>query len=461
MSNAATSAPEPAARRLAVSYYLYAFSDEFVLLYPVYPLLFTDTGLSVPQISSLFLVWSLTCLLLEVPSGVLADALSRRLLLGTAPLLGAVGFGLWVLAPSYGAFALGFVLWGARGALQSGAAEALLYEELDRLGLAARYGRVVGRAKTVGLVAALLATAVAAPVFAAGGYPAVGLASVLASLGCAVVGFTLPEHRRPVSAAAEPPSRQPDAEPLPGRPDPEASPVAPDAGPAGWWAVLRGGLAEARTDRSVRRALLLLPLMLGIWGGLEEYTSLLAGELVPASQVPLLVFLVSAGVMVGGLLTPYGQRLPERWFAVTVALAAVLLALGALSGRPAGFALIAVAFCVLQMASIVMNVRLQQSITGPSRATVTSLAGLGTEVVTISLYGGYALASTVAGHAVVFALFALPYLPVAVALARRTPAASTAATAPAVAGDEEDRCACRHTAETDARRPATGSAGRS
>jgi MFS family permease len=423
MLHSTASAPDVQARRLAATYYLYAFLDEFVLLYPVYALLLTDAGLSIPQVSSLFLAWSLTNVLLEVPSGVLADAVSRRLLLGVAPLLGAVGYGLWVLAPSYGVFALGFVLWGARGALQSGAAEALLYEELDRLGLAGRYGRLIGRAESIGLAAALLATAAAAPVFAAGGYPAVGAASVLASLCCAVAGFALPEHRRPASGADKPARAESDPahpRPTPGAGEPD--PAEPDPEPATWWAILRTGLAEARRDRVVRQALLLLPVMLGIWGGLEEYTSLLAGEVVPAAGVPLLVLLVSAGVMLGGLLTPYGQRLSARWLAATVALSAALLALGALRARPEGFVLIAAAFCGLQMASIVVSVRLQQRITGPSRATVTSLAGLGTELVTISLYGGYALASTVATHKVIFALCAVPYLATAVALALRAPA---------------------------------------
>ncbi|MEQ4301398.1 MFS transporter [Plantactinospora sp. B6F1] len=425
-----SSAPAARARRLITTFYLYAFLDDFVLLYPVYALLFTDTGLSVAQISSLFVIWSLTGIVLEVPSGVWADAVSRRLLLAGGPLLGAVGFGLWVAAPSYWVFALGFVLWGARGALQSGASEALLYDELDRLGLADRYGRVIGRASTVSLLGALLAIAVASPVFAVGGYPAVGVASVLASLLCAAVGLALPEHRAPAPPAA------PSADPVPEGggvvasgggtrvPSGDLVQLAPapvvEAGASGPLAILRGALAEARQSRTVRRALLILPAMLGIWGGLEEYVPLLAGEVAPAADVPLLVLLVWAGVMLGGLLTPFGQRLPARWFAVVVGAASITLALGALTGRPAGFVLVAAAFCALQMASLVADVRLQESIAGPARATVTSLAGLGTELVTIAVYGGYALASTVAGHGVVFGLLALPYLVLAIGLGRTT-----------------------------------------
>jgi hypothetical protein len=51
----------------------------------VYTLLFSDTGLSVWQISSLFVIWSVSSFVLEVPSGACADATSRRRLLVVGP----------------------------------------------------------------------------------------------------------------------------------------------------------------------------------------------------------------------------------------------------------------------------------------------------------------------------------------------------------------------------------------
>jgi hypothetical protein len=87
------------------------------------------------------------------------------------------------------------VLWGAAGALQSGAFEALAYEELDRLGAAPRYPYVIGRATAAGTIAATLAIGLAAPVFAAGGFVAVGAASVAACVSAAAGGDSLPEHR--------------------------------------------------------------------------------------------------------------------------------------------------------------------------------------------------------------------------------------------------------------------------
>ena len=49
--------------------YTYRFLDDFVLLYPVYTLLFSGAGLSVWQISSLFAIWSVSSIAFEVPSG--------------------------------------------------------------------------------------------------------------------------------------------------------------------------------------------------------------------------------------------------------------------------------------------------------------------------------------------------------------------------------------------------------
>jgi MFS family permease len=384
--------------RLAVILYAYTFLDDLILLYPVYALLFADTGLSVAQISTLFVIWSLTGFVLEVPSGAWADAVSRRFLLILGPVLGAIGFGLWVATPSYWAFAAGFVLWGVQGALQSGATEALVYEELDRLGAADRYTRIMGRAHAAGVAAVMVATAVAGPVFAAGGYLAVGLASVLARLGCAAVALAFPEHRSGDRA--------------------EEGPVGTVPAAVGYARTLRDGLREVRTNRSVLRALLLIPAVTAVWGALEEYDALLAeGTGVAARTVPLLVLLVSVGATIGGLAAGVGQRMTAGAFAGTLAAGGLALAAGAISGRPSGFVLLAGAFAVFQMATVVADARLQARITGPSRATVTSLAGLGTEVATIAIYGLYAGASTFAPHRTIFALFAVPYLLVATVLA--------------------------------------------
>ena len=121
----------------------------------------------------------------------------------------------------------------------------------------------------------------------------------------------------------------------------------------------------------------------------------------------------------GSLLAERAGALSARAMGAVVATAGAVMAAGALSGTTAGFALLGLAFLVFQMADVVADARLQSAITGTSRATVTSLAGLGTGVATLMMYAAYGAASRHTGHGLLFALFAVPYLGVALALARR------------------------------------------
>ncbi|MFF0243251.1 MFS transporter [Streptosporangium sandarakinum] len=452
-------------RRLAATLYAYTFLDDFTLLYPLYALLFADTGLSTAEISSLLAIWSLTSLVMEIPSGAWADTVSRRLLLVLAPLLAGAGYALWFLFPSYGAFAAGFVLWGTAGALQSGALEALVYTELEREDAVGRYAGIMGRARALGTGAVMAATALAVPLFAAGGYSLVGVASVLVCLVCAAVAAAFPEHRTHRSHRGtggrdgDPVPDARDGDPAPDTRDRASGPDAPDAldvpdrdrapgsdardrdgGPGGdaedrddgtgeeaepsspraYLGMLRAGLREARGDRAVRRALLLVPAVAALWGALEEYVPLLAaGTGVATETVPLLVLLVSAGVAAGGFLAAAGSRLTGRGLAVLLAVGAVALGAGAAAGNALGFFAIAAAFCVFQTATVLADVRLQNTIAGPARATVTSVAGLATDVASLGVYGGYAAASAVAGHGMIFTLSAVPYLLIALFLASR------------------------------------------
>ena len=92
-------------------------------IYPLYALLFADTGLSDAQISVLFAVWSVVGIVAEVPSGALADHVGHRTALVAGAVVQAVGYACWVVFPGFAGFAAGFVLWGLGGALASGAQE--------------------------------------------------------------------------------------------------------------------------------------------------------------------------------------------------------------------------------------------------------------------------------------------------------------------------------------------------
>ncbi len=352
----------------------------------MYALLFADTGLSVAEISSLFVIWSATTFVFEVPFGALADRLSRRYLVMVAPACTAAGFALWTFLPSYPAFAVGFVLWGAGGSLSSGALQALVYEGLGRVGAQGAYARLIGRANALESTAYMLATALATPVMAMGGYLAVGVASIFVKLLQIPVAWSMPEAR--------------------------AGPDDVDNDEDGFVGVLRDGAAELRRAPAVRGIILLIA-GVSVYDAMDEYLPLLARSFgVDAAEVPVLVLVVMAGRAVGGWLAGRGTR----WLSLLVPLGGVSMAAGALSGHVAGMVLVGAAFGVFEWATVALEARLQDHVSDRSRATVTSVSGVGVEVLAVLVYGGYALGSTWLGPGPLFAIAALPYLVVAAAM---------------------------------------------
>ncbi|MFT7469764.1 MAG: MFS family permease, partial [Candidatus Pseudothioglobus sp.] len=108
--------------------------------YPVFTILFLDYGLSLEQFGILNLVWALTIVVAEVPSGALADIVGRKRLLVFAVILMVIEMTLLVLVPIgassvlFAVFLINRVFSGLSEAAASGADEALAYDSLKALG---------------------------------------------------------------------------------------------------------------------------------------------------------------------------------------------------------------------------------------------------------------------------------------------------------------------------------------
>lgn len=367
-----------------------------VPLYPLYALLFAEHGLSDAAISALFALWSVTTLVLEVPSGAWADVTSRRRMLAMSGVLSAAAFALWVVLPGAVMFALGFVLWGAGIALGSGTLEALTYDALDRWDARERYATLMGRARSGYLGAALVATLLAAPLVELGGYVLPGLVGAAASLAAAGLALTLPEQER----------------------DHHERSSARDAA-AAWWATLRAGLAEVSRTVLLRRAVVVTALLTGLMA-FDEYLPLLAAD---RGASPAVAALLLAGVGVAETVcAALAGRMVRTRGPVLAALlggGAVAVGAGALLPLGPGFALIAAGWGVLQMLLVVVETRVQDAVAGDARATVTSVAGLGSEAVALGLLAAVGIGSMWVPLPVLAAALVGPLMVVALFVARR------------------------------------------
>jgi MFS family permease len=354
-------------------------------------------------VSLLLIIWSATSFLFEVPSGAWADSFDRRHLLVLSAVVYAGGFATWMTWQSFPGFALGFVLWGLSSALMSGTFESLLYDELAVRGQATRYPAIIGWAHSTAMVANLLATVSAAPLLALGGFVLVGWTSVAICGIQALLAATLP-----VSALARRPAHDSPLEET-------------ERATARYLAMLRAGLAEARHQPDVRRVLLLAATMVGLTA-YDEYFALVArAHGVATADIPLLIAITVAGQAVGTALVGRTAGLPATAVGALLGAGGLLVGVGALVTPYAGFVAIGVGYGLLNNAMLVGETRLQDAITGPARATVTSVLGLLEEVVALLVYAAFALGSRALGFPALVAALAVPVLLIAHAVARRLP----------------------------------------
>jgi MFS family permease len=147
--------------RLFIAFRVF-FNSRFY--YPVFTILFLDFGLTLTQFALLNSIWAATIVLLEVPSGALADIIGRKNLLVFAGAVMVVEIGLLCVVPRgnpnllFAIFIMNRVLSGAAEAAASGADEAIAYDALKAEGNEADWGRVLEllmRFQSIGFMVAM------------------------------------------------------------------------------------------------------------------------------------------------------------------------------------------------------------------------------------------------------------------------------------------------------------------
>jgi hypothetical protein len=253
-------------------------------------------------------------------------------------------------------------------------------------------------------VANLTASAAAAWLFHVGGYALVGWTSVVIAGFQGLLAATLPVSHRARHA-----------------PHVDGALAGTERAASRYLAMLRAGLSESRHHRDVRRVLLLAATMVG-FTAYDEYFPLVArAHGVSTTVIPVLIAVTVVGQAVGTALVGRSAAARGRTVAVLLAGGALLISVGALVTPYAGFVAIAVGYGMANNAMVVGETRLQDAISGPARATVTSVLGLLEEVFAVALFAGFALGSRFLGFPTLVALLGIPAVLVACAVARWLP----------------------------------------
>ena len=134
-----------------LTYYLYKSTKAVEFYRPIMYLFFLAQGLNFVQIAILEVLYNLTTLIGEVPTGYIGDRVGRRnsLLIGTVLIaVTLLGIG---LAESFPALAVLYVCWSAGYNFRSGSEDAWLYDTLTDDLSEGEFAHVRGRGESVSL----------------------------------------------------------------------------------------------------------------------------------------------------------------------------------------------------------------------------------------------------------------------------------------------------------------------
>lgn len=339
-------------RSLRTRLYSLAFVDEFVPFAVLFTLWFDDNGVGVAQLSIVFVMWATAVLVLEIPSGVLADRVDRRRLLATAFVLRAIGITVWLVEPSLTGLLIGGALWAVHEAVASGAWEALIHDELEAVGAEREYGVVIARVGQFSNGGTAAAAVISTPLLGLGlDLAALGwMTAAMHAVSIAIV-LTLPDVRWVV----------------------ERSRRAADGTAA---------TSSRSTLRLLRQRAVGIPVLVGAFiGGLaiiDEYVPLLArGRGLDDTWIPLVFLSVWIGLLVGGEIAARQPMISPAVIAVLVAIGSVGTGIALVTDTIWTLPLMAVAYAAIELTWVAADARLQARVPAHIRATVTSVREFG------------------------------------------------------------------------------------
>ena len=335
---------------------------ELIPIYPLYSIMFGMHGVGPFELSVLFIIWASVGLILEIPSGALADTYSRKWLVVASGLLKSGAFLAWYFWQDFWGYAFGFVLWGIGSSLRSGAFEALLFEVLDEWQETSRFAFHYGRIRALATGSIMIGEA-SGGLLIAHGFDIVLLISAAVPL---VVSLPFCFWVKDVRTDST----------------------------ADYTGNLIGAVMEVRGNPTLIFILGLSTLLLTVHGIFDEYVPpLFLEQGFSIAAIAFLAIPVFSAQALGEYLADRFMYLSFKTLLNVMAVGAATLSLASVIGGVPGVVAVTLFFFLFGLAGTITESKLQAQIGGDSRATITSLIGWGDSLGAIFWFALFGLAS--------------------------------------------------------------------
>ncbi len=203
-------------------FYLYVCLIWFTLWQPIIVIFWMENDVSLTQIFLIKALHSFAMVLLEVPTGALADYLGTRLTLLGAALVYVLSLAIYAIGQGFEAFLIAELIAGVGTALVSGTDSAFVHDSLNMEGAAERFTEMMGKTRALRLVSQVVASLLGG--FVAGFSTRLTLVlTIPPTLGGAAVAYAFQEPRVTSAQKSRP-----------------------------WWQILRDGFTFMRTAPGMR-----------------------------------------------------------------------------------------------------------------------------------------------------------------------------------------------------------------
>ena len=354
-------------KKLITKLILFQFFNDLVLVYPVYVLLFQKHGLDAFAISMLLAIWVGSKLILEIPSGILADKYSRRNLILIGRVFKIFAFIIWLCAGSgflfgpFWYFAIGFILWSITGALYSGTFLAFLYDELNAYGREADYEKIQGymiSASLSGIVIALFVGGFVAEI----SYNFVLVASIMSPIISFIILFTVKPAQKVQSTEEK-----------------------------NYLKFLKLVLINARKNLYLREIIFMLVFISSIFSAAVEFYPFLFGELGFVEGMVGFLFGVNyIFVLFGGITVGYLTSKKGNWESILTLIAGFSILLITVFKTPIFLIGLFIAAFFITIFEIRLTNKIQKEIESHERATMLSISSFlsgGMQLILFMVFG--------------------------------------------------------------------------
>ena len=169
------------------------FMSEFILIYPLYTIMFGDRGgVSAAGIGTILATGFVLSVVFEVPTGVIGDKIPRKYVLLLAIVSKILALFSWLFLPFYSGYILGTALFALGNAFESGALQAYLYGTLGEESKK-NFGRFWARVSAMVMLSYTIAYVLASVIGVK--YPLLIILSILACSGALFICLSLPKDK--------------------------------------------------------------------------------------------------------------------------------------------------------------------------------------------------------------------------------------------------------------------------